>query len=238
MLVVTSLSTLFLPLVTYPPLLQENRGGGDGPEVDMEVNITGTEQDGEHQIDKGAQQEHGTEPGTQPTAVMVVPKKKPKCKTRKPLKKSVIRRLCKLPSKRGRSRISGAAEIMYTNPEFDLESNIYSHSNCTVPHKLSNLKARPQRSKSVRTKSKSKPKSKSKSQRNTKARTKKNTARPLRVSVTYNPPQCLCTEINGELYKVMDLPEGLEDLSCFLLGNRTGAKARNRRATGYRSTKR
>lgn len=212
--------------------------------MDIEVNTTGTEQDvGDNQTDGGEaqQQEHRAEPGTQP-AVMVVPKKKHKSKTRKPLKKSVIRRLCKLPSKKGRSCISGAAEIMYINPEFDLESNIYSQSNCTLPQKLSNLKVRTQRYKPKRAKSKPrstpksklKPRTKVKPHRNSKARSMNKTSRPLHVNnVTYNPPQCLCTEINGEVYKVMDLPEGLEDLSSFLHGNRAGANTRE-----YRSTKR
>lgn len=173
---------------------------------------------------------------TEPQIVALEIKKKPKSKLRKPLKKSVIRRICKLPSKRDRSRISGAAEIMYTNPEFNLDANIYSRSECfTASHKLSNLSTRPQRNKSKRAKPKTK--SKSKSQRNTKTRSKKISTKS-KLNSTRNSPQCLCTEINGELYRVMDLPEGLEDLSCFLLGSRPLAMARNRRGIGYQSRKR
>lgn len=158
--------------------------------------------------------------------------------TRKPLKPSVIRRLCEPHSKRGRSRSSAGAEIMYTNPQFSIDSNIHIQG--------SSLNASPSKRPSTRrlpAKLRRTPASKAKRRIKTKSRTKpQHQSRRLSARINQvreaSSHQWLCTEMNGEIYKVMDLPRGLDDLSRLLLGRPGAKKALAKRLVPKRTERR
>lgn len=160
--------------------------------------------------------------------------------TRKPLKASVIRRLCEPHPKRGRPRASTAAEIMYTNSQFSIYTNNYSRSSFNVSRNSSELSTRRMRAKPRRT-----PASKAKRRIKTKARPKtylhsrKLSAMMEKVRGDPCSYHWLCTEMNGEIYMIMDLDTGLDDPSCFLLG-RPGCskKTRTNRRVGKRTKRR
>lgn len=165
-------------------------------------------------------------------------KKKRREGTRKPLKQSVIRRLCAPHSERGRSRASTAAEVMYTNPQFSMDSNIHSRSSINVSHNHSKLSTH-----RLQTKSRRSPASKAKRRIKTKVRPKthymsRRLASRLEQCKDSSSHLWLCTEMNGEIYKVMDLPRGLEDVSCILLGRPGCSKKTRKRGVGKRTHRR
>lgn len=217
-------------MVPRSSLLQEEHAGDDEPKPNVAENPEPKKAEG----DDGAQEVKQAET-IQPS---VSHKRKHREGTRKPLKASVIRRLCAPHSKRGRPRANGAAEIMYTNPQFSIDSNIHSRSSFNVAHVPSKKSTRLLKSKSRRTPaSKAKRRIKSKSRSKAKPQSRRLSARVNQIREA-SEHHWVCTEINGEIYKVMDLPRGLDDLSCLLLGRPGGKKVLGKRATAKRTERR
>ncbi|KAH8398209.1 hypothetical protein KR222_002864 [Zaprionus bogoriensis] len=211
----------------------EERTAGDALEVQVEER-TKKESENVSQIVKLEENLDETQSEVQVTSGV---NKNRKVKARKSLKQSVIRRLCKIPSKDALSAISASAQVMYTNPQFSMEGSL---SACDVSNTLSQPPSRLSKTKAKKgTASKRVTKSKAKRigrQFKAKNRSTRLPAKPPQPSDSGVAHQCLCTEINGEVYRVMDLPTGLKD---FLLGARRSAampRLATRRIVGKRPT--
>ncbi|XP_023165017.2 uncharacterized protein LOC111595480 isoform X1 [Drosophila hydei] len=164
--------------------------------------------------------------------------RKPRMRSKKPLKPSVIRRMCQIPSEEGIGADSCDAEIMYTNSQFGRAVDPCNHSSCRM------CALAPRRRTKVKGMTAAAVKSKTKSKRSalSKRRTTAKMARPSKASsdrrvgvksilnlepVNQTPPsaskrsvhtrQCLCTELNGQVYKLMDLPSNADSSSALML---------------------
>lgn len=216
----------------------------------------------------------GTQTEQQPEHVKV-PKKKPKrgkagrkarVRGKKELKKSVIRRMCRIPSEDGSRVDNRDAEIMYTNSQFGQSTQACNRSSCQVcalaPRRRIRIRAlataaakaksktkrlmplakrrttakvgRPRKSASARQAASSRQAAsarkaassrKSASVRPSGAGSISNLDPACPVSLTgpqgVGPTrQCLCTELNGQVYKLMDLPASIDCSSALMFSLR------------------
>ncbi|XP_064537844.1 uncharacterized protein LOC135427994 [Drosophila montana] len=192
--------------------------------------------------------------------------RKPRVRAKKTLRPSVIRRICQIPSKESKelSSSNNDAEVMYTNSQFGQLFDPCSRSACNMCTLAPRRRTRVRSTAATRSKSKSKAKrSSAASKRKMSAKVKRHytTACDRRLAVksllnfevsnrslpTQSKKrirQCLCTELNGHVYKLMDLPNGLHDGSSLMLSlrrrqlKRTSSKPRlaTKRIVGKRPT--
>ncbi|XP_030554233.1 uncharacterized protein LOC115757915 isoform X1 [Drosophila novamexicana] len=187
--------------------------------------------------ENAAKEEQAEPPAEEPTTVDKTAKKS-RVRAKKTLRPSVIRRICQIPSKESKELSNNDAEVMYTNSQFGQLFDPCSRSACNMctlaPRRRTKIRN------TAKTRSKSKPKrSAAASKRKMTAKVKRHCTtacdrrlavksllnfeasnRSMPTQLKRRTRQCLCTELNGQVYKLMDLPNGVHDGSSLMLSLR------------------